>query len=115
MLRKNDYALVHTASANENRWSAFCFTLLTPCSAGKQAKKALLGMSKKEREMVVAGLSNGSSSNWSAKKLREGKEVHVLHASICVCTSFCVSIQTCRMIIKFLAQHRSPRARRKPS
>jgi hypothetical protein len=90
MLRENDYALVHTASANENRWSAFCFTLLTPltpCFAGKQAKKALLGMSKKEREMVVAGLSNGSSSNWSAKKLREGKEVHV-HTCLNLCLHF---------------------------
>ena len=41
---------------------------------GKSAKRALLGMSKKEREMVVAGLSNGNTSNWSAKKMREAME-----------------------------------------
>ena len=29
---------------------------------GRSAKRALLGMSKKEREMVVAGLSNGNTS-----------------------------------------------------
>jgi len=41
---------------------------------GKAAKKAMLGMSKAEREMVVAGLSKGNTSNWSARKLREGLE-----------------------------------------
>jgi len=41
---------------------------------GKAAKRALLGMSKQEREMVVAGLSKGNTSNWSAKKMREGME-----------------------------------------
>ena len=39
---------------------------------GKAAKKALLNMPRKERELVVAGLSKGNTSNWSAKKLREG-------------------------------------------
>jgi 25S rRNA (uracil2634-N3)-methyltransferase len=41
---------------------------------GKAAKKALLTMPKKEREMVVAGLSKGNMSNWSARMLREGLE-----------------------------------------
>jgi len=41
---------------------------------GKAAKKAMMTMSKAEREMVVAGLSKGNTSNWSARKLREGLE-----------------------------------------
>ena len=41
---------------------------------GKSAKKALLKMSKGEREMVVSGMKNVNTKQWSTKMIQAGEQ-----------------------------------------